>query len=66
MSNLVYQEKIKTLFWKNLQFYNTNKSEIINFCTSISCTVESEIFGWIVCPSDNHAFMLMLKYGNSE
>lgn len=66
MSNLVYQTKIKTLFWRNLHFYINNKYEIINYCKNIGCEVESETFGWIVCPSDNHALTVILKYGNDN
>lgn len=59
----VYQSKIQTFFWKDVDFYSNNQKEIEKWAEDNGCKIPSKEFGWVDCPNEAVATLFYLKWG---
>ena len=58
-----YQSKIRTFFWVDEKFAQTNRKKILDWADRHGCNVPSKKFMWIECPDDKTVTLFHLTWG---
>ena len=58
----MYQDKIRTFFWADADFYHENKYAILEWAKQYNCDMPSFAYGWVQVPDDNTALLFMLRW----